>query len=174
MNSIESKSTRPTLDRVKESLFNIINEKIENAVILDLFSGSGAIGIEFLSRGCKKAYMCDSSREAVKFIVDNVNKTKLQENAIIKNKDYIDFLKELKNQNEKFDIIFLDPPYELDISKNAVKLILEYGLLKKDGIIIIESDEEEREINNLKDMNVEIYDSRKYGRAHLIFLVERG
>ena len=139
-----------------------------------MFAGSGAIGIEFLSRGCKKAYMCDKSREAIKFINDNIKKTKLEENAIIRNKDYTQFLKELKNENIKFDIIFLDPPYELDISKEAVKLILEYELLNTDGIIIIETDETEREIKNLKGMNVEIYDCRKYGRANLIFLVERG
>ena len=139
-----------------------------------MFAGSGAIGIEFLSRGCQKAYMCDKSREAIKFITDNVKKTKLEKDAIIRNKDYAQFLKDLKNQNIKFDIIFLDPPYELDISKEAVKLILEYKLLNTDGIIIIETDEIEREIKNLKGMNVEIYDSRKYGRANLIFLVERG
>ncbi|MBP3503298.1 MAG: 16S rRNA (guanine(966)-N(2))-methyltransferase RsmD [Clostridia bacterium] len=167
-------STRPTLDRVKESLFNIISDKIEDSIVLDLFAGSGAIGIEFLSRGCQKAYMCDKSHEAIKYVIENVKKTRLQENAIIKNKDYAEFLKDLKKSEVKFDIIFLDPPYNLDISKKAVKLILEYRLLNKDGIIIIETDEKERELNNLKEMNVEIYDCRKYGRANLIFLVERG
>ena len=73
-------NTRPTLDRVKESLFNIINRKIYEAKVLDLFAGSGAIGIEFLSRGCKKAYMCDKSHEAIKFVIANVKKTKLEEN----------------------------------------------------------------------------------------------
>ena len=72
------------------------------------------------------------------------------------------------------DFVFLDPPYDLDISKEAVKLILEYKLLNENGIIIIETDEKERELRNLKKMNVEIYDSRKYGRANLIFLAERG
>lgn len=118
--------------------------------------------------------MCDKSHEAIKFVIDNVKKTRLQENAIIKNKDYAEFLKDLKKLQVKFDIIFLDPPYDLNISKHAVKLILEYKLLNEDGIIIIETDEKEREIENLKEMNVEIYDSRKYGRANLIFLVERG
>lgn len=118
--------------------------------------------------------MCDKSREAIKFVIDNVNKTRLQDNAIITNKDYVECLKDFKKSDIKFDIIFLDPPYNLDISKNAIKLILEYKLLNQDGIIIIETDEKEREINNLKDLNVEIYDSRKYGRANLIFLVERG
>ena len=91
--------TRPTLDRVKESLFNIINSKIEDSVVLDLFAGSGAIGIEFLSRGCKKAYLCDKSKEAMKFIKDNINKTKLQENAVVACKDYKDFLDDLSGRH---------------------------------------------------------------------------
>ena len=103
--------------------------------------------------------MCDKSRNAVKFIIDNLKRTRLQEDAIIINKDYAKCL---------------DPPYDLDISKEAVKLILEYKLLNENGIIIIETDEKERELRNLKTMNVEIYDSRKYGRANLIFLAERG
>lgn len=155
-------------------MFNIINNRIEDSTVLDLFAGSGAIGIEFLSRGCKKAYMCDKSRDAIKFITDNVNKTRLQENAVIINKEYTEFLKDLKKDNLKFDIVFLDPPYDLDIAKDAVKLILEYKLLNQDGIIIIETDQKEREIKHLEKMKVEIYDTRKYGRANLIFLVERG
>ncbi len=162
------------MDRVKESLFNIINNKIEDSIVLDLFAGSGAIGIECLSRGCKKAYMCDKSYEAIKFIKDNVSKTRLQENAIIVNQDYAGFLQSLKGKDVKFDIIYLDPPYELDIAKNAIKLILDYKLLNEEGIIIVETDQKEREMKNLEKMKVEIYDIRKYGRANLIFLVERG
>ena len=72
LNAPKNDDVRPTTDRVKESLFNIINNKIEDSVVLDLFAGSGAIGIEFLSRGCKKAYMCDKSHEAIKFVIANV------------------------------------------------------------------------------------------------------
>ena len=118
--------------------------------------------------------MCDKTQEAIKYVKDNLKKTHLEENAIVSNKDYAKFLRELSNQNIKFDIIFLDPPYELNISKEAIRLILELGLLNEDGIIIIESDEKDREIKNLENLNVEVYDSRKYGRANLIFLVERG
>ena len=118
--------------------------------------------------------MCDKSRDAIKFVINNVKKTNLEENAIIINKDYKQCLNDVKKDEVKFDIIFLDPPYDLDISKEAVKIILEYKLLNENGIIIIETDEKERELRNLKTMNVEIYDSRKYGRANLIFLAERG
>ena len=127
-----------------------------------------------MSRGAQKAFLCDKSKEAIKFVKDNVNKTKLQDKAIIVNKDYKEFLMDLYKSKEKFDIIFLDPPYEKNIAVDSVSLILEYKLLNNDGIIIIETDQKEREIKELEEMNVEIYDTRKYGRANLIFLVERG
>lgn len=170
LNSIEEMTTRPTLDRVKESLFNIVQDKIEDSIVLDLFSGSGSIGIEFLSRGCKKAYMCDMSYNAINMIHQNLEKTKLQKNAIVINKDYKKCLNDLKNQNIVFDIIYIDPPYKDDIAVNSVEMILSLKLLKKEGFIIIETDELEREITNLKKLDIEIYDCRKYGRANLIFL----
>ena len=170
LNSIEELSTRPTLDRVKESLFNIIQPRIQDSTVLDLFSGSGAIGIEFLSRGCKTAYLCDNSNKAINMIRQNLERTRLQDNAIVINKDYKKCLQELSNNNVSFDIIFIDPPYKDDIAVSAVQMILSLKLLNQDGIIIIETDEKEREIENLKKLDVEIYDCRKYGRANLIFL----
>lgn len=170
LNSIEDIATRPTLDRVKESLFNIIQSKIEDSIILDLFSGSGAIGIEFLSRGCKKAYLCDKSNKAINMIHQNLERTKLQENAIVLNEDYAECLKKLSNNKITFNIIFIDPPYKDNIAVNAVQMILSLKLLKEDGIIIIETDEKNRELEGLKKLDVEVYDCRKYGRANLIFL----
>lgn len=168
--SIESSATRPTLDRVKESLFNIIQDEIQDTNILDLFSGSGAIGIEFLSRGAKKAYMCDKSPEAIKMIRKNLEKTKLLENAKLINKDYKKCLEEITKENIKFDIVFLDPPYEADLATDASEKIIQLGLLKKQGIIIIETDQESREKSKMQSLGIEIYDLRKYGRVSLIFL----
>lgn len=170
LNSIDELSTRPTLDRVKESLFNIINSRIEDSVVLDLFAGSGAIGIEFLSRGCRKAYFCDASNKAVKMIFQNLEKTRLKSNAEVLNEDYKKCLQELSSKKETFDIIFIDPPYKDDIAVDAVQKILSLNLLNKDGIIIIETDEKDREIENLKKLDINVYDIRKYGRANLIFL----
>ncbi len=155
-------------------MFNIINNRIPDSTILDLFAGSGAIGIEFLSRGCKKAYFCDKSHDAIKYVYSNLKKTKLEDNAIVINKEYDKALIDLKNLNVKFDIIFLDPPYNLNISKDAINQVLEYELLNENGIIIVETDDKEREIESLKNMDINIYDIRKYGRANLIFLTERG
>lgn len=170
LNSIDDLSTRPTLDRVKESLFNIIQPRIEDSVVLDLFAGSGAIGIEFLSRGCKTAYLCDKSNKAVSMIHQNLEKTRLQSNAKIINNDYRKCLYSLSEKNIAFDIIYIDPPYKDDIAVDSVKMILSLKLLKQNGIIIIETDDKDREIENLKNLDVKINDCRKYGRANLIFL----
>ena len=170
LNSIDDISTRPTLDRVKESLFNIIQNQIEDAIILDLFAGSGAIGIEFLSRGAEKAYFCDKSQKAINMVEKNLEKTKLKDKATILNNDYIDCIDKIKNI--KFDIIFLDPPYKENFSKQAIKKISESKLLKNEGIIIVETDKPERDIKEIENINIDykIYDLRKYGRASLIFL----
>ena len=170
LHSIEDISTRPTLDRVKESLFNIIQNNIEDTTVLDLFAGSGAIGIEFLSRRAKQVYFGDKSSKAVSMIEKNLEKTKLKEKAIVYNKDYIDCINTVKNI--KFDIIFLDPPYKEEFALDAIEKISNLQLLKDDGIIIIETDEPERDINRINNMNInyKIYDLRKYGRVSLIFL----
>ena len=174
LHSIEDISTRPTLDRVKESLFNIIQNDIEDTTVLDLFAGSGAIGIEFLSRRAKQVYFCDKSSKAVAMIEKNLEKTKLKEKAIVYNKDYIDCINTVKNT--KFDIIFLDPPYKEEFALDAIEKISNLQLLKDDGIIIIETDEPERDINRINNMNInyKIYDLRKYGRVSLIFLKWKG
>lgn len=181
ISTIESNRTRPTLDRVKESLFNIIQNDIKDTIILDLFAGSGALGIEALSRGARKAIFCDNNYEAIRIIKDNLEKTKLIENAIIINKDYTDCINHLSNNSEQFDIVFLDPPYKLDIAINALKLIINNNLLKNDGLIIIETDEKERELEEVQrllndndkenlDKKIIVKDLRKYGRANLIFI----
>ena len=170
LNSIESLSTRPTLDRVKESLFNIIQNDIKDANVLDLFAGSGALGIECLSRGARFSVFCDNNAESIKMIKQNLDKTHLTENAKVINKSYESCLNTL---NDKFDLIFLDPPYKLDIAVKALKIILDKNILNNNGLVIIETDEIERdkqEIELLK--NVRIIDERKYGRANLIFIKE--
>lgn len=168
--SLEGNNTRPTLDRVKESLFNIIGMKVRNATFLDLFSGSGAIGIEAASRGAEKVIFCDKSKDAINIINKNIEKTRLIENTVIINSDY---KQALKQANCTYDIIYIDPPYATDLVKDSVDEILKNEYLKDSGIIILETDEEERinkELNEIKDKKIDIYDKRKYGRVMLIFL----
>lgn len=172
LSSIESLSTRPTLDRVKESLFNIIQNNLKGAVILDLFAGSGQLGIEALSRGADKAYLCDINRDAVKMIKQNLKKTKLKDKAVVINEDYKKALRIL-NTNEKFDIIFIDPPYKEDIAVDSIIDIIHESRLKENGIMIIETDEIERDLREINKIeNIKIIDQRKYGRASLIFIKE--
>jgi len=135
LNSIDRITTRPTLDRVKESLFNIIQNKIEDSIILDLFSGSGAIAIEFLSRGAKKAYLCEINYKAIKMIYSNLEKTKLNSKAVVIKNDYKKALEFLSNQKIQFDLIYLDPPYELNLAVDSVNKILKFNLLKEKGNI---------------------------------------
>ena len=172
LSSIESLSTRPTLDRVKESLFNIIQNNLRDAVVLDLFAGSGQLGIEALSRGADKAYLCDINRDAVKMIKQNLEKTKLKDKAVVINEDYKKALRTL-NTNEKFDIIFIDPPYKEDIAVDSIIEIIHESRLKENGIMIIETDEIERDLREINKIeNIKIIDQRKYGRASLIFIKE--
>ncbi len=174
ISTIDNLSTRPTLDRVKEPLFSIIQTYIYDACVLDLFAGSGALGLESISRGAKKCIFCDKSYEVIKILKQNINKTGFGEKCVVINKDYKKCLEQIKD--EKLDIIFIDPPYRLNIAIDSLKRILNIGLLSKDGIIIIETDDENRELQELQELNlkVEIKDVRKYGRVKLIFLHERG
>ena len=170
LSSIDSQATRPTLDRVKESLFNIIRERIENSIVLDLFAGSGAIGIEFISRGAKKVYFCEKSHEATQMIYKNLEKTRFIDKSKVLEKDYMKCLVDLKRENIKFDAIFIDPPYKEDIAVKAIEQIISLDLLSKTGIIILETDEKERELKELERIHIEVNDLRKYGRVYLIFL----
>lgn len=128
-------STRPTADRVKEALFSIIQFDIPGAKVLDLFGGSGQLGIEALSRGAKSAIFVDHSPVACKLIEENLKRTKLQEQGRVVRSDYMSFL---KNSREKFDIILLDPPYAEKFLENALNFITEIDILQTNGIIVAE------------------------------------
>ncbi len=166
--TLDNNNTRPTLDRVKESLFNIIQNKIQDCIFLDLFSGSGAIGLEAISRGAKKAILCDKEKDAIEIIKKNIEKTHLQEQVEYYLLPYEKVLKE--KVKEKIDITYIDPPYKTDLAYKSIEILLEEKLLKDDSIIIIETDKTEKVIEQIKELNIEIIDQRKYGRAHLIFL----
>lgn len=167
--TLDGLTTRPTLDRVKESLFNIIYDKIEDSVVLDLFSGSGAIGLEFASRGARKVYLCDKSKEACKIIEKNIEKTHLAEKVELFNTDFLNTIKKL--ENKKVDIVYLDPPYKTDFIEMAIKELIKTNILEENTIIIAETDEKDRIIKNIEEIKeIQIIDQRKYGRANILFL----
>ena len=168
LNTLEGIETRPTLDRVKEPLFSIIQTYLDKAKILDVFAGSGAIGLELLSRGAKEAILCDNSYKAVQIIKENVIKTHFEDKTKIINNDYKNTLDMLKN--EKFDIIFLDPPYESQFDIQAIKIIIDNDMLSKEGIIILETDNEKEKKEMIDKLDINVYDLRSYGRVSLFFL----
>ena len=168
--TLDGLETRPTLDRVKESFFNIINNEIYDSTVLDLFSGSGAIGLEFASRGARKVYLCDKSSKAIEIIKKNIQKTHCEEKVELYNCDFKKMLENLKDK--KINLIYLDPPYNTDYIIESLKKIVEYDLLDENGIIIAETDDPNRveDLKNIENLNLEIYDKRNYGRAYLFFL----
>ena len=155
--------TRPTKDRVKESVFGCIQNKVKNSIFLDLFAGSGSIGIEALSNGSSKCYFVDNSNLIFKTLVHNVEGV---ENGIVLKKEYLDALKYFKNNNIKFDIIYIDPPYHLGLMNKAIKYIEDNNLLNESGIIICEY-EEESPICNYK-----LIKEKKFGKTNIkIFMM---
>ena len=131
----EGLQTRPTTDRVKEALFSIINFDIPGAAVLDLFGGTGQLGIEALSRGAKSATFVDAGDAACKLIKENLRRTKLEGEGKVIRSDYMDYLKRCR---EQYDIIFLDPPYAEVFLENSLKRIAEIDILRSGGIIVAE------------------------------------
>lgn len=125
--------TRPTADRVKEALFSIINFDIPGANVLDLFGGTGQLGIEAMSRGAAECVFVDAREDACRLIKENLKRTKL-EGTVVRS-DYMEYLNRC---NEQFSIIFLDPPYAEEYLENAIKRIAEIDILQTDGIIVAE------------------------------------
>ena len=152
--------TRPTMDRVKESLFGMIQNYIDDSIVLDLFSGSGNLSIEALSEGAKYAYSVDSNYKAIKTIKKNIDTINITDIELL-NMDYIEALKYFNNKNIKFNIIFLDPPYKTNYIEKSIIKIDEYDLLEDDGIIVCESDNLDRIVytdkyKSVKDMEINI------------------
>ena len=156
---------RPTSDRAREALFNILALKLYGARVLDLFAGSGALGIESLSRGAKEVVFNDCAKDSIGIIKKNLNTLKIAvngEEAKVMQSDYSACLTQVRG---KFDLILIDPPYRFDYGKKALEIIAQKELLNDNGIAVYERDVPfEGEIEGL-----EKYDERKYGKAYLTF-----
>lgn len=149
--------TRPTMDRVKESLFGSIQNYIKESICLDLFAGSGSLGFEALSNGASKCFFVDNNNIVIKQLNKTINSLNTP-NSIVLNKDYKDALNKFKNDNIKFDLIFLDPPYKFNLIDNCLELIDKYNLLNDNGLIICEYETEEFDIKSFK-----LLKEKKYG-----------
>ena len=159
---------RPTTGKVKESLFNIIQFQVPGSRVLDLFAGTGQLGIEALSRGAAEAVFVDSSPEAVRIIRENIRNTGFVDRSRVVKTDSLMYLK----SGEKFDIVFMDPPYAGELLKNALESAIRFDILKENGIIICES---ERKTELAIPENGEYsYREYVYGRVKLTVLMKNG
>ncbi len=157
--------TRPTMDRVKESLFAMIQNYIPDSTCLDLFAGSGSLAIEAISMGAKCAYLIDNNKKAISIVNKNINNFNISEKCNVINMDYLVFLNSFSD--EKFDIIFLDPPYKTDYINKALYVIYNNSILNNDGIIVCETD-------NLKKIDYmdrfDVIKQKKYGDKLIVIL----
>ena len=152
--------TRPTMDRVKESLFAIIQNNIKNSIVLDLFAGSGSLGIEAISNGANTCYFIDNNKEVIKVLNKNISNLNIKSSSKIILSDWKKSLNEFSNQNIKFDLIFVDPPYDYNVYEKILEKVSTLNLLNENGLIILEH-------SNLKFKdnynNLMLYKQKKYG-----------
>ncbi len=156
LDGFDIEGTRPTMDRVKESLFGIIQNNLKDSICLDLFAGSGSLGIEALSNGASICYFVDKNKQILNILKNNL---KGIENSILIEKDYLMALEELKTK--KFDIIFLDPPYKYNLITPSIQKIMEFDMLNKDGIIVCEYENEDIKCD------LKLLKTKKYGSKNI-------
>jgi len=152
--------TRPTMDRVKESLFAIIQNNIKGSIVLDLFAGSGQLGIEAISNGANTSYFIDNNKEVIKVLNQNISNLNIKTNSKVILSDWKKALNDFSNQNIKFDLIFVDPPYDYNVYEKILDKVSTLNLLTENGLIILEH-------ANLKFKdnynNLTLYKEKRYG-----------
>lgn len=161
--------TRPTTDRVKESVFNILSELVVDTDVLDLFAGSGNLGIEALSRGARHAVFVDRRQESVAVIKDNLAHTKFLEQAVIYKRDVLSLLDQFNQSGQSFSMIFCDPPYNRGLVAAVLKKIDEGTVLQDSGIMVIEHSQ--HELIQDKWLTLAVKRTEKYGETMVSFLV---
>lgn len=165
--------TRPTTDRIKETLFNIIQPALEGCAFLDLFSGSGSIGIEALSRGARISFFVENNAKAVKVIHENLAFTKLSDQAVVMPKTALRAIHELSLKKTAFDIVYMDPPYRLGAEEETLRALVQANILREDAQIIIEADKN-TELPFLSELGLEIAKEKVYKTNKHIFLTLSG
>lgn len=168
LKTIEGMDTRPTTDRIKETLFNMISEYLADSSFLDLFSGSGAIGIEALSRGASNALFVEQSKLATNCIRDNLKRTKLDDRAKVCEMDVFSALKKLENTHT-FDYVFMDPPYNQLLEKKVLEYLSTSNLLSDDALIIVEASLE-TDFSYANHLGFRIIKTKEYKTNKHIFL----
>lgn len=169
LKTVDSTSTRPTTDRYKETLFNMINNDLYDTLFLDLFSGSGGIGIEALSRGARKAYFVENNKQACECIKSNLKATHLEEDGVLISMDVFSALKSLELNNMVFDYIFMDPPYNNEIEKNVLLELVNKSYVDKYTTIIVEASSETR-LDYLEEFGYRLIKKKEYKTNYHAFL----
>ena len=161
--------TRPTTDRIKETLFNMLQTAVPGSVFVDLFAGSGAIGIEALSRGARKAYFAENSATAVRCIEDNLKFTKLSDKGIVLKQDAVSALNSIFEKEA--DIIFMDPPYGQELEKQVLSVLKGFRYVQKDTLIIVEA-LLDTDFSYAESLGYRILKEKKYKTNKHVFLQE--
>ena len=175
LNSLSGDNTRPTSDKIKGSIFNMIGPYFEDEVVLDLFSGSGNLAIEAVSRGCETAYCFDNHFKAISIIKENIDLTKKIEAFVVKKMDADKALDWLKGEGVRFDLVFLDPPYAKQVIEKQVEKMLSLGLLSEFAKVVCETDKQvelPEKILNLEQIKIQDYGTTKVTIYKLIEGVE--
>ena len=168
--TLEGEATRPTAERVKEAVFSMIQFDLLDSTVLDLFAGSGQMGLEALSRGAQKAHFIDKSSEAVDIIRKNAEKTHLAERISIFCTDSIDYLKRSKGRC-RFDFVFIDPPYGSGLVQESLRLLADGNLLNENAWLIVEDETEDIFAGDEElAARFNIEKSNRYGRVHIVVL----
>lgn len=170
LKTIEGNNTRPTTDRIKETLFNMIAPYITDCYFLDLFAGSGGIGIEALSRGAKEAVFVEYNKKAMNCIKENLAYTKLEEGALCMQDDVLTALHKLEG-TRKFDYIFMDPPYNQMMEKDVLIYLANSNLLAEDGVIIVEASKE-TDADYMEELGYTQIKTKEYKTNKHIFLTK--
>lgn len=159
--------TRPTLDRVKENIFNIIQNRTLDAVVIDVFAGTGSLGLEAASRGAEECYLVDKHPTTFARLRENVNSLKFQDFCNCLNMDSYDALREVSRRGKVFDLIFIDPPYAKEMIPPAMEIVFKEKLLKRDGLIVTKIDTSEEIYQGYEELK--LIDERKYGNTTVCF-----
>lgn len=172
LKTLDGLDTRPTTDRIKETLFNMINSGLYDSIFLDLFSGSGAIGIEALSRGAKRAVFVEMNPKAMACVKENLKYTKLDNKATTLTKDVMSALYQLEGEFV-FDYIFMDPPYNQELEKKALKYLSESSLIYEDTLLIVEASKE-TDFSYLSDLGFSLVKEKIYKTNKHVFIEKAG
>ena len=169
LNTIQGLDTRPTTDRIKETLFNMLQNQIYDCCFLDLFSGSGAIGIEALSRGARSCVFVEKNPKAVKCIQDNLKKTNLEAGATVLCTDVLSGIAQCRRKKEKFNIIFMAPPYDCLLEQEVLEELKAGELLSDECLIIVEASLE-TDFSYVVSWGYELQKEKRYKTNKHVFL----